>query len=188
MKKTGSSQELDNHKKEMKQLKSEVDSRVAQARENKGLILVLTGDGKGKSSSGLGMVLRCLGHGMRVGVVQFIKGKWKTGEQMFFQAHPEIKYFAMGEGFTWETQDKEGDIKRAKECWKRAAEMIEDPELDFVLLDELNVVTSFNYLPIEVVINSLKAKPESKHVVVTGRGAGSELIEIADTVSEISSP
>jgi len=188
MGKTTGDQEQEKHKEEMGQVKAEVAKRVSQAKTDKGLIIVLTGEGKGKSSSGFGMILRCLGHGMKVGVVQFIKGQWKTGEQLFFQNNPQIKYFAMGEGFTWDTQDKKGDIERAEQCWAKAAEMIADPELDFVLIDELNVVLSFDYLSIQSVISALKAKPKSTHVVITGRGASEELVAIADTVSEVSSP
>ena len=125
---------------------------------------------------------------MKAGVVQFIKGKWKTGEQVFCQNHPDVEYFSIGEGFTWDTQDKTGDMERTAKCWEKAKEMIANPEIDFVLIDELNVVTSFNYLQIQEVLSTLDEKPLNTHVVITGRGASPELIAIADTVSEINSP
>lgn len=178
----------ESHKKRMKGVKQKVEDQVASATEDKGLVIVLTGDGKGKSSSGFGMILRALGHGMKVGVVQFIKGKWKTGEQLFFQKHPDVEYFSMGQGFTWNTQDKEGDIERTRKCWEKASEMILNPEIQVVLVDELNVVLSFDYLPVSEVLSVLKRKPESKHVIITGRGAPEEILQIADTVSVIESP
>ncbi len=177
-----------NHKDQMEDLKASMDEKIAEVKKDKGLILVLTGDGKGKSSSGFGMLLRCLGHGMKVGVVQFIKGQWKTGEQKFCQSHPDVDYFSIGEGFTWDTQDKEGDIGRTAKCWAKAKEMIQNPELSFVLIDELNVVTSFGYLDVDEVVATLKSKPENKHVVVTGRGASPKILELADTISKIDSP
>jgi cob(I)alamin adenosyltransferase len=180
-----SEEPTDSHKKKMQGVKEEMRTKVKEAREDKGLILVLTGDGKGKSSSGFGMVLRCLGYKMKVGVVQFIKGKWETGEQLFFQSHPEIAYHHMGQGFTWDTQDREGDIARAKEVWKSAEKLLSDPSVQLVVLDELNVVLSFNYLPLETVLAALKKKPEDQHVVITGRDAPQGLIDVADTVSRI---
>ena len=176
------------HKEKMQDLNSEVKKQVAKATQDKGIILLLTGDGKGKSSSGLGMVLRALGHEMRVGVVQFIKGKWQTGEQKFLEKHPNVQYFAMGDGFTWETQDRQADIARAITCWEKAETMLSDEETKLVLLDELNVVLSFGYLQIEKVISALLLKPKNMHVVITGREACEELVRIADTVSEVTSP
>jgi cob(I)alamin adenosyltransferase len=179
------SDHTDEHREKMKEVKEAVRSQVKEAREDKGLILVLTGDGKGKSSSAFGMVLRSLGYKMKVGVVQFIKGKWETGEQLFFESHPEIEYHHMGQGFTWDTQDKEGDIARAQQCWKHVEAMLNNPEINLVVVDELNVVLSFEYLPLEQVIAALKNKPKDQHVVITGRDAPQELIDIADTVSRI---
>lgn len=178
----------EDHKQTMEELKSKVGEQIAAAKKDKGLILVLTGDGKGKSSSGFGMALRSLGHGMKVGVVQFIKGQWKTGEQQFFSSDSRVSYFQMGGGFTWDTQDKNADIERAKTCWVEAKKMILNPDYDFVLLDELNVVLHFGYLEVSEVISTLKAKPESSHVVITGRDAPEALKAIADTVSVIESP
>ena len=182
------SEDLVQHKCEMQKQKETVKDRVSQATEDKGIVLVLTGNGKGKSSSGFGMALRCLGHGMKVGVVQFIKGKWKTGEQLFFKSHPDVSYFQMGAGFTWDTQDKTADVQRVEHCWLEAEKMLQDPQLNYVLLDELNIVTSYNYLDVERVITALKNKPDSMHVALTGRDADQQLIDFADTVTRIESP
>ncbi len=179
---------MNDHKNEMKEVKAKVANDIAKAKTDKGVIIVLTGDGKGKSSSGFGMVLRCLGHGMKAGVVQFIKGQWKTGEMLFCEKHPDVEYFSMGEGFTWDTQDKQGDIERTKECWERAKKMIADPSIHYVLIDELNVVTSFGYLDPTEVVSALRSKPDNKHVVITGRGADKSILELADTVSLVESP
>ena len=179
---------MSDHKKDMKEVQAKVADDIAKAKIDKGVIIVLTGDGKGKSSSGFGMLLRCLGHGMKAGVVQFIKGQWKTGEMLFCEKHPDVEYFSMGEGFTWDTQDKEGDVARTRECWERAKKMIENPDIDYVLIDELNVVTSFGYLDPKEVVKVLESKPKDKHVVITGRGADSAVLEVADTVSIVESP
>lgn len=178
----------DSHKEKMKRVQEKVKEKVSSASKDKGVVVLLTGDGKGKSSSGFGMVLRALGHGMKTGVVQFIKGKWKTGEQAFFEQHPDVHYFSMGQGFTWDTQDKEGDIERTRACWEKAKALILDESIDLVLVDELNVVLSFGYLPVEEVLETLKKKPERSHVIITGRGAPDELQEAADTVSIVESP
>lgn len=179
---------MDDHKKAMEEVKAKVDEQVKSARKDKGLIIVLTGNGKGKSSSGFGMVLRCLGHGMKVGVVQFIKGQWKTGEQQFFNADERVDYFQMGAGFTWDTQDKQADIERCERCWSEAKRMLADPSYDFVMIDELNVVLHFGYLDTAEVVSGLKSKVKDTHVVITGRDAPQELLDIADTVSVIESP
>lgn len=176
------------HKKNMQSVKQDVDKLIKESKKNKGLIIILTGDGKGKSSSAFGMALRFLGHNKKIGVVQFIKGKWDTGEKQFFERNPNVKYFANGEGFTWETQNKTEDIKRAESCLKKAEEFILDEELDYVILDELNVVLSFNYLDLNKTLEILRKKPEKKHIAITGRNAPKEILEIADTISEIDSP
>ncbi len=176
------------HKEEMQAQKEAVGDLVAQAQKDKGLIIVLTGDGKGKSSSGFGMALRCLGHEMKVGVIQFIKGKWKTGEQKFCQQHPGVTYHQMGAGFTWDTQDREADIARAESCWLETEKMLQDPSFDFILIDEINVATSFDYVDASRVVEALKKKPEGMHVVLTGRNAHPDILAIADTVSVIESP
>jgi len=152
----------------------------------RGLLIVHTGTGKGKSTAAFGMVLRCLGHGMRVGIVQFVKGVWETGERKVLDAYPDlVTCRAMGEGFTWDTQDRTRDIAAARAAWEASKAMIADPALKLVLLDELNIVLRYDYLPLDEVIETLKAKPRNLHVIVTGRNAKPELIEIADLVTEM---
>lgn len=173
------------HRARMRRKKAVVDAKISQADRDKGLILILTGNGKGKSSSGFGMVARALGHGMRVGIVQFIKGSYSTGEEAFFRRFAEVEYHVMGAGFTWETQDRERDIQAARAAWEKATALLHNPAIQLVLLDEINIVLKYGYLPLDEVIGALNGKPPMQHVIVTGRGAKSELIEIADTVSEI---
>ena len=174
------------HAEEMKQRQAERRAERATKRERGGLLLVLTGPGKGKSSSAFGMVARALGWEMRVGIVQFIKGKWQTGEKHFFRRFPELVTFeVMGEGFTWDVQDRQRDIAAARQAWQRSRELINDPEFDFVLLDELNIAIRNEYLDIAEVVAFLKDRPRDKHVCITGRDARPELIEIADLVTEM---
>lgn len=176
----------DRHKARMQRKKEVVDSKIAEATTEKGLILINTGNGKGKSSSGFGMVARALGHGMRVGIVQFIKGSYQTGEEAFFRRFPdEVSYHVMGEGFTWETQDKERDIAAASAAWAKAVEMLRDSTVDLILLDELNIALKYKYLDLAQVMQDLQARPAMQHVVITGRGAPAELVEIADTVTDM---
>jgi cob(I)alamin adenosyltransferase len=159
---------------------------LATKTEERGLIILHTGTGKGKSTAAFGLVLRCLGHGMRVGIVQFVKGAWATGERTVLARYPDLVTMrAMGEGFTWETQDRARDIAAARTAWELAKAMIADPGYRLVLLDELNIVLRYDYLPVEEVVAALKAKPRDLHVVVTGRNAKPELIEIADLVTEM---
>jgi cob(I)alamin adenosyltransferase len=165
--------------------KAVVDEKIKQAQREQGVLVVNTGNGKGKSSAAFGMVARALGHGMKVGIVQFIKGAASTGEEAFFRRFPEVDYFVMGEGFTWETQDRERDVTASEAAWKKAQAMLSDPAYDLVVLDELNIVLKYQYLDIGQVIQDLKARPEMQHVVVTGRAARPELIEAADTVTEM---
>jgi len=149
-------------------------------------LIVHTGAGKGKSTAAFGMVLRCIGHGMRVGVVQFVKGAWGTGERDVLAKFPElVTCRAMGEGFTWDTQDRARDIAAARAAWETGQAMIADTSYRMVLLDELNIVLRYGYLPIEEVVAVLKAKPRDLHIVVTGRNAPAELIETADLVTEM---
>ncbi len=162
-----------------------MDARISRARRSAGLIICLYGDGKGKSSSAFGTVCRCLGHGKRVGVVQFIKGKWKTGEQKFFSALPNVEYRCMGTGFTWDTQDRERDMQAAARTWEEAALMLKDPGLALVVLDEIHYLFSYEYLDPCMVIDSLQARPARQHVILTGRPRIQSLIDIADTVSEV---
>lgn len=173
------------HQARMQRKKAVIDERIARATEDKGLILVHTGTGKGKSSAAFGMVARALGHNMKVGVIQFIKGAFSTGEEAFFRRFPEVDYHVMGEGFTWETQDRERDRRAAAAAWAQAARMLTDPAFDLVVLDELNIVLKQQYLELETVLEALRNKPFMQHVVVTGRAARPELIELADTVSEM---
>ena len=173
------------HRSRMQRRKAAVDARIAAATEERGVVLVLTGNGKGKSSSAFGMVARALGHGMRVGVLQFIKGRYATGERAFFRRFPEVSYHVMGEGFTWETQDRERDIRAAAAAWEVAARMLREPALALVILDELNIVLRYRYLAVDDVLVALNARPPRQHVVITGRGAPPELVEAADTVTDM---
>lgn len=177
----------DEHYRERAQRKKElVDRRVARATIDRGVLVVNTGNGKGKSSSGFGMLARSLGHGFHCGVVQFIKGSFSTGEEAFFCRFDEdVDYRVMGEGFTWETQDRERDIAAAGAAWQEAARMLSDPAYDFILLDELNIALNKDYVPLDQVLAALAARPPRQHVVVTGRGAPQALIDAADTVTEM---
>ena len=162
------------------------DKMLAKKNREGGLLIVHTGKGKGKTTAAMGMAARCLGHGKRVGVVQFVKGKWQTGERVVLEHFPDLVTIkAMGEGFTWETQDRARDIAAAEAAWAAAKEMIEDPANALVLLDEINIVLRNDYLPIADVVDYLKSKPADTHVICTGRNAKPELMEIADTVTEM---
>ena len=173
------------HKKRMERKKEVIDASIAEANKSKGLLLVLTGNGKGKSSSAFGMVARSLGHGMKVGVCQFIKSRTDTGEEAFFSAHDNVDWHVLGDGFTWDTQDREQDIATSERGWEIATAMLQNPEYDLVVLDELTYLFNYKYLDAEVVLNTIQNRPEQQHIVVTGRAASDELIEMADTVSEI---
>ena len=174
------------HKKSMEKQKQKIDQRIEQADEERGLVLLLTGDGKGKSSSAFGMVMRSLGYGHKVGVVQFIKGVQLSGEEIFIRdKHPEVDFYQMGTGFTWNTQDREGDIIAAKRTWKEAERMLQDDTIRLVVLDELTYMFAYKYLDEEQVLDAIRNRPKQQSVIVTGRGGGSALRELADTVSEI---
>ena len=173
------------HKARMERKKAVVDQAIARADRDQGVLLVLTGNGKGKSSSAFGMLARALGHGMQVGVVQFIKGSFSTGEEAFFRRFPEVRYHVMGEGFTWETQDRERDLKAAAEAWGRAKQLLADPEVSLVVLDELNIALKYQYVDLDELLEALCTRPDMQHVVVTGRGAPQALIDAADTVTEM---
>jgi cob(I)alamin adenosyltransferase len=176
----------DRHRLRMERKKAIIDAKIAAADKQIGIIIVNTGNGKGKSSSAFGMAIRAMGHGMKVGVVQFIKGALQTGEERFLRRFPdEISFHAMGEGYTWETQNRERDIAKAQQAWQKAKEFLADPQIGLVVFDELNIALKYKYLDVETVINDLLARPEMQHVVITGRGAPPELIEIADTVTEM---
>lgn len=178
------------HAAKMKALKAEQDAKVRERRDKRALLIVNTGDGKGKSTAGFGLAFRAAGQGMRVAVVQFIKGPWKTGEGEAFKRFPEITHVTTGEGFTWDTQNRAQDIATARRGWETALRMIHArqggaPRHHVVVLDELNVVLSLAYLPVEEIVAALRSRPPDVHVVVTGRGAPPELVAIADTVTEM---
>ncbi len=174
------------HQKRMKRHKEIVDDKIQQADKDKGLLLVITGNGKGKSSSGFGMVARALGHNMRVGVVQFIKGAYSTGEETFFRRFPEqVEYHVVGDGFTWDTQNLEQDIASAEAGWEICKKLLNDSEIDIVLFDELNIVLKMKYLNTDAVLADIADRPSMQHVIVTGRGASEAIIDAADTVSRI---
>ncbi|MGE3875821.1 MAG: cob(I)yrinic acid a,c-diamide adenosyltransferase [Parvibaculaceae bacterium] len=174
------------HHEKMQKKKAARDKIMAGKTIEKGLLIVHTGKGKGKSTAAFGMVFRSIGHGMKAGVVQFVKGAWATGERTVLEKFPDLVTIkAMGEGFTWETQDRERDIAHARAGWEEAKRMIADPQYKLVLLDELNIVLRYDYLPTEEVVGFLRDKPADKHVIVTGRNAKDELIEIADLVTEM---
>ena len=174
------------HQARMERKKAIIDAKIAAADKEIGIIIVNTGNGKGKSSSGFGMVIRALGHGMKVGVVQFIKGAMSTGEETFLRRFPdEVSFHVMGEGYTWDTQDRPRDTQKAQLAWQQAQLFLADPGIGLVLLDELNIALKYRYLDVHDVIADLLARPAMQHVVITGRGAPAELIAIADTVTEM---
>jgi cob(I)alamin adenosyltransferase len=174
------------HRERMQRKKALVDRKIARATVDRGVLVVNTGNGKGKSSSGFGMLARSLGHGYRCGVVQFIKGSFSTGEEAFFRRFADmLDYHVMGEGFTWETQDKARDIAAAQAAWNVAARMLAEKRYRFVLLDELNIALVKQYVTLEQVLPALAARPTEQHVVVTGRGAPDALVAMADTVTEM---
>ena len=174
------------HRARMVRKKALIDDKIEQAQRETGVIVITTGNGKGKSSSGFGMAIRAMGHGMKVGIVQFIKGAMSTGEEKFLQRFPEeVSFHAMGEGYTWETQNRERDIEKAEAAWEIGRGFLNDPTIGLVVFDELNIALKYHYLDVQKVIDDLLARPEMQHVVITGRGAPQELIDIADTVTEM---
>ncbi len=180
-------EELDiRHAEKMKKKKESRDKIVASKQKEKGLLIVHTGKGKGKSTAAFGLAFRALGRDFKIGIVQFVKGAWSTGERAILDKFPDqVTIKAMGEGFTWETQDRQRDIAAATKAWEEARRMIADPDLQMVLLDELNIVLRYGYIDLNEVVEILQAKPEMKHVIVTGRNAKNEIIEIADLVTEM---
>ena len=173
------------HKKAMQRKKAHVDKRIAAATTEKNLLLVLTGNGKGKSSSAFGMLARSVGHGMKCAVVQFIKGQWDCGEHANFAEHPLVDFHVMNTGFTWETQDRSKDITAAEQTWVKAEEFLTDSSYELVILDELTYMLTYGYLEKSRILRAIKNRPINQHAVVTGRNASKELIALADTVSEI---
>lgn len=180
------SADAERHKAKMAKRKAVQDAEVASKQIEKGVLLVHTGPGKGKSTAAFGLVLRALGHGWRVGVVQFIKGAWHTGERDALERFgDQISWHTMGEGFTWETQDKARDIAAATRAWAKVKELMGDPSIRLLILDELNIALRYDYLPLDDVLETLRTRRPDLHVVVTGRNAKPELIELADGVTEM---
>ncbi|MEN2711282.1 cob(I)yrinic acid a,c-diamide adenosyltransferase [Sphingomonas sp. NPDC092331] len=174
------------HNAKMKKVQAAQAKKIATKTVEKGLVIVHTGPGKGKTSAALGMAVRAIGHGMKVGMVQFVKGAMATGEKAVFDRFPElIEFKPMGEGFTWDTQDRARDIAVAREAWEEVKRMIADPDYAMVIADELNIVLRYDYLPTDEVLAALAAKPAMKHVIVTGRNAPQALIDAADLVTEM---
>lgn len=177
--------EHERHNARMRRMAVAREKMQARRTLKRGLLIVHTGNGKGKSSSAFGMAIRSLGWGMNVAILQYVKGKWETGERNFFEAHPDLATFeVMGEGFTWDTADRALDIQAARAAWARSKEMILDPAFDFVILDELNIVLRDDTLPIAEIVAFLKERPLAKHVCITGRNAKPELLEIADLITD----
>ncbi|MCG6201163.1 cob(I)yrinic acid a,c-diamide adenosyltransferase [Psychromonas antarctica] len=173
------------HLKRMQAIKEKQDQKIAAADQERGVTILLAGPGKGKSSSAFGMLARSLGHGHKVAVVQFLKGSMSTGEELFFTAHENVDWFAMGDGFTWETQDKEQDIASAQKAWAKAEQLLADDQYQLVILDEVTYMFKFQYLQLEPTLKALKNRPEKMNVVLTGRGPTQELIDAVDTYSLI---
>ena len=174
------------HQKRMQRLKEKVDQRINDAQEERGLIIVITGNGKGKSTSGFGTIARAVGHGLNASVVQFIKGTWACGERNLLE-NAGVNFHVMSTGFTWDTQDKEKDSASAQKTWQVSKDLLCDKNVDVILLDELTYMLSFKYIDIDDVINALKNRPLNQHVIITGRACHRSIIELADTVSEIQS-
>ena len=174
------------HQKRQQRLKAKADERIAAATADKGLVLVITGNGKGKSTAGFGIVTRAVGHGLRAAVAQFIKGTWECGERNLLQKHG-VPFSVMATGFTWETQNRALDIAAATQVWQDCAAYLQNPNIDVVLLDELTYMLSYDYLDLATVLGAIQNRPAHQHVVITGRGAHRQLIDIADTVSEVQS-
>ena len=175
----------DKHRYKMKKKKAVVDERIARANEERGVLILMKGNGKGKSSSAFGTMARALGHGQRAGVVQFIKGRQETGEYLFFKNHPMVDFHVMGHGFTWETQDKQQDIEAAQDAWKVAEEMLSSERYEILIFDEMSYMFKYGYLDVEPVVSALLARPKNQNVIITGRTMHRELGEIADTISKI---
>ena len=174
------------HKKAMQKQKEQVDAGIAAASTERGVGILLTGDGKGKTSSAFGMVMRALGYGYKVGVVQFIKGEQLSGEELYIRDKcPEVTFYQMGTGFTWDTQDRSADIAAARKTWAIAKPMLEDDSYHLVVLDELTYMLAYDYLAEDEVIESIRNRPANQSVVVTGRGGGARLKDVVDTVSEV---
>ncbi len=172
------------HKKRMQAVKEKVDQRIDEAQEERGLLIVITGNGKGKSTSGFGTIARAVGHGLNAAVVQYIKGTWACGERSLLE-NAGVSFDVMATGFTWNTQDKTQDIAAAQKVWQRSKALLNDKNVDVVLLDELTYMVAYKYIDLDEVISALKNRPKDQHVIITGRGCHRAIIDLADTVSEV---
>ena len=174
----------DRYQQRQQRVKEKVDARIASAQEERGILMVFTGNGKGKTTAAFGTVTRAVGHGKKAGVVQFIKGTWPNGERNLLEPHG-VEFQTMATGFTWETQNRESDTAACLSTWQHAERMLRDASLDLVVLDELTYMVAYDYLPLEVVLEALNHRPEQQTVIITGRGCHRDILEIADTVSEL---
>jgi cob(I)alamin adenosyltransferase len=174
----------DRHQQRQQRLKEQVDARIAAASETRGILMVFTGNGKGKTTAAFGTATRAVGHQKKVGVIQFIKGEWPNGERNLLEPHG-VEFQVMATGFTWETQDRAADTEACLAVWQHAQRMLRDPALDLVILDEITYMVSFGYLPLEQVIAALAQRPAHQSVIVTGRGCHRDILALADTVSEM---
>ena len=172
------------YQQRQQRVKDRVDARVAAAQDERGIIIVFTGNGKGKTTAAFGTATRAVGHGKKVGVVQFIKGTWPNGERNLLESHG-VEFQVMATGFTWETQNRETDTAACMAVWEHGKRMLADPTLDMVVLDELTYMVAYDYLPLEEVINALNARPQNQTVIITGRGGHRDILELADPVSEL---
>ena len=173
------------HEERMTAKKAVIDARIAKATEERGVTILLRGNGKGKSSSAFGTMMRCLGHGKKAAVVQFVKGRVETGEYKFFRNYPDLDWHVMGHGFTWETQDKANDIAAAEQAWVITQGLLQDPSIDMLVLDEMAYVFKYNYLPLDPVLAALANRPHHQTVIITGRVMPEALVEYADTISTV---
>lgn len=173
------------HEERMSAKKAVIDARIAKATEERGVTILLRGNGKGKSSSAFGTMMRSLGHGKKAAVVQFVKGRVETGEYKFFKDYPGLDWHVMGHGFTWETQDKANDIAAAEQAWEITRGLLHDPSIDLLVLDEMAYVFKYNYLPLEPVLEALAKRPHDQTVIITGRVMPEALVEYADTISTV---
>ncbi|MEQ9917095.1 cob(I)yrinic acid a,c-diamide adenosyltransferase [Pectobacterium aroidearum] len=172
------------HQQRQQRLKEKVDARIAAANETRGILIVFTGNGKGKTTAAFGTVTRAIGHGLRAGVIQFIKGEWPNGEKNLLQQHG-VEFQVMATGFTWDTQNRQTDTEAAQHVWQHGKRMLADPQLDLVVLDELTYMLSYDYLDLSDVVTALKQRPAGQTVIITGRGCHRDLLEMADTVTEM---
>ncbi|MEI7340319.1 cob(I)yrinic acid a,c-diamide adenosyltransferase [Pectobacterium brasiliense] len=172
------------HQQRQQRLKEKVDARIAAANETRGILIVFTGNGKGKTTAAFGTVTRAIGHGLRAGVIQFIKGEWPNGERNLLQQHG-VEFQVMATGFTWDTQNRQTDTEAAQLVWQHGKRMLADPQLDLVVLDELTYMISYGYLDLSDIVTTLKQRPAGQTVIITGRGCHRDLLEMADTVTEM---